>query len=412
MKSIFLTRLLTLAISLSVAFGLSRAASAGDHGRGTLGKDLLSFKTITDPRLEKINFEIIEKVQRIDFSNVPELKNLAAELMTPVLEMTTDAYKNPNQYPGDWREGGLLYGYTDLIPGAPTLIYPVALLPNDPRALNDGQLRQLLVHEALHRTLPNPLNGLENLVVTLTRIVLLYAEDRVISAAQTVLARYQNLEPRFSINVGKPVGAPKEGAATPRLDSVNAKDGLTPSDFSSLIDGLSLKVKNRIHLDFDSESKTVSRFTIALDSSKVDLAPYIFAPQNWESLTANGNANYKKWFIDGSVFYLIASGTLNIRITDSFNPNRNQYIRIDLSDLQPNPKLLQEKKRNFNISELDFYGGYKNKGYTSLRTESYGIYTIEQLRGAKTIQANALKRKVYEEIRKFFEAVEFDQPLY
>jgi hypothetical protein len=394
-------------------FGLLTTAVAGDHGRGTLGRDLLDFKPILDERVIKLNESILEKVNRLDLSDVPQLKDLSAELLTPILEMTEDAYKNPNQYPGDWREGGLLYGYTDLIPGAPTMIYPIALLPINQGGLSDVQLKQLLIHEALHRTLPVPLNGIESLVVSLTRIILLHAENRVASAAKTVLARFANLDPHFPIEVRLNMDKLKKPDATPRLDSVKNSDGFETTDIYKMIDGLTLKVKNRISLDFYSGKKMSSRFAIELDFSSVALAPYIYSPQNWESLHVyNGDGNYKKWYVDGSIYYLITDGQLKIKITDNFNPDRKQFITASLQDLKPDPKLLKGKTHKYKISEIDYYGGYKNRPYTSLRNEEYQIFSIDQLRATKNDQAEKLNTKIKEALTQFFESVDFERPTY
>lgn len=217
---------LTLAATLLALTAPSAFAEGGgmDDGKGTLGMDLMDFKEVTDDRLLKLNQKVIKRMRDLGVAALPELAKLTRELNVPILEMTEDVHRKASEDPGDWKVDGFLYGYTELRSGAPTLIYPIALQkPREPKkdedlrapqGLSDVQIQQLLLHEALHRTLPRPLNRIEELVVTLTRILLLYDVEQALENAKETIDSYRSFREKVYIYISPSVTeiiAPRNG---------------------------------------------------------------------------------------------------------------------------------------------------------------------------------------------------------
>lgn len=107
--------------------------------------------------------------------DLPELKWLAQEIeFSKYILVPRDVTLSANSRPGDYSIGTFLVASTDLQRGAPTKIYPRLF-----DQLSDSQLIQMVIHEGLHRALPEPMNGLESACDKITNILTQYSENSV-----------------------------------------------------------------------------------------------------------------------------------------------------------------------------------------------------------------------------------------
>jgi hypothetical protein len=75
----------------------------------------------------------------------------------------------PKRHPGDYLWAGELAASTDAFPGAPTRIYKNVI-----EDMSETQLVQMVIHEALHRSLSSPYNTYEPVVERITNILTQY----------------------------------------------------------------------------------------------------------------------------------------------------------------------------------------------------------------------------------------------
>ncbi len=122
--------------------------------------------------LEQLNLDVVKEV--------PELSKLKNEIKySKYILMPHDVAIEPNKNPGDYNLGGFLVASTDFMPGAPTRIYPRWI---NRTQLSTTQWVQVVIHEALHRALPSPMNQDEQTTERLTSIITQYNPNEVAQA--------------------------------------------------------------------------------------------------------------------------------------------------------------------------------------------------------------------------------------
>ncbi len=166
----------------AVALLLVPGAHAGpETGNGTGLGQLEGFEdyAVVSNKLQKAIAASTQLIKNFGLEtniNFPELRLWAQEVQfSRYILVRKDVTVSPNRSPGDYPIGTFLVASTELQRGAPTKIYP--RLIGD---LSDSQLVQMVLHEALHRALPEPMNGSESACEKITNIVTQYAPQTVI----------------------------------------------------------------------------------------------------------------------------------------------------------------------------------------------------------------------------------------
>jgi hypothetical protein len=117
-------------------------------------------------------------------ASFPELTYLTEEVQySRYLLIPQNITLAPNRAPGDYPIGTNLVASTELVRGAPTKIYPTLITQTQA----NSQLVQMVIHEALHRALPEPMNSYEPVVVKLTNIITQYRSSEAPKAVRDYL---------------------------------------------------------------------------------------------------------------------------------------------------------------------------------------------------------------------------------
>ncbi|MFN8370804.1 MAG: hypothetical protein U0T83_09310 [Bacteriovoracaceae bacterium] len=109
-------------------------------------------------------------------TDFPEFEELTNEIQfAKYILVDRDVEVSPNRSPGDYPVGGYLVASTETYRGAPTKIYPKLI-----GKLSSTQLVQMIIHEALHRTLPSPMNESEEIVNRVTNFLTQFTSSKVV----------------------------------------------------------------------------------------------------------------------------------------------------------------------------------------------------------------------------------------
>lgn len=184
-----------LAIMACIGLGQVSASAAGPStGNGTGQYQLEGFTPVESPRINKAIGQAIALIERLEVvanPKLPELAKLIEQIQfTQYIRVNKDIQIEPNRNPGDYHVGTFLVASTETRLGAPTKIYPALFRLGD--QLSDTQLQQMVIHEALHRALPAPMNSYEAAVVRLTALLTQDDPSKVAINIETYLIWVRN----------------------------------------------------------------------------------------------------------------------------------------------------------------------------------------------------------------------------
>lgn len=182
-------------ICLIVAF-ISLKVWGGQEGNGSGLAQLEGFRDYKaeSSKLRTAIKDALKMVANVDLESspgeFPELAYLSNEIQSSkYILVPYDVLVQPNRAPGDYPIGTYLVASTDTVRGAPTRIYPTLI-----KQLSPSQMVQMVIHEALHRALPKPLNGYETVVERITKIVTEYAPGTIGQNLRSYLSEVRNLK--------------------------------------------------------------------------------------------------------------------------------------------------------------------------------------------------------------------------
>ena len=170
MKGINCLKIFSLVLTLLLAtegFGGVR-----ELGNGSNFLVLEGFEEVKDEKgkLRKAILDAVKIAEKINLKNAPELLFLKEEIEgSRYIKIDREVYSEGNRNPGDYTYGSWLVATTEPYRGAPTKIYNNVI-----DRLSLSQLVQMVIHEALHRSLYAPVNTQEKIVERLTNIITQY----------------------------------------------------------------------------------------------------------------------------------------------------------------------------------------------------------------------------------------------
>lgn len=181
-----------LALSVLPTQALAQRSSVG-RGVGVDSARLEGFdgdKAQARKLREAINqaHALVAGLQLDTVSRFPELFFLANELVAgKYVKARQERELAPNRFPGDYGVAGGLVASTDLVRGAPTQIFAGF------QELSPAQMVQAVIHEALYRSLPEPMNQHESVVDRITGILTQNPDPRATLDSYFALLRDKKL---------------------------------------------------------------------------------------------------------------------------------------------------------------------------------------------------------------------------
>ena len=203
MKKILI--LLTAVCSISIAQKLPDIKKLDPvkferEGSGGKSGTFPGFTEVDSQKLERAIALALSLVQELNIESDYELKmlwNLENEISSSkYIKIKNQTAARANRFPGDYNWGGLLAASTKPYPGSPTYIYPGFLESNE---IDETQVAQMVIEEALHRTLPEPTNRYERVVKSITGIITTNSGDKT-NSLKAYLNKIKNLRLPWAVS--------------------------------------------------------------------------------------------------------------------------------------------------------------------------------------------------------------------
>ena len=142
------------------------------EGSGGMSGTFPGFTEVDSQKLEKAIELAVSLVRELNIGSDQDLSmiwNLENEIQsTKYIQIKNKTAAKANRFAGDYNWSGLLVASTKPFPGSATYIYPGFLDNNN---IDATQVAQMVIEEALHRSLPGPINRYEKIVKSITRII-------------------------------------------------------------------------------------------------------------------------------------------------------------------------------------------------------------------------------------------------
>ena len=149
------------------------------EGSGGKSGTFPGFTEVDSLKLEEAIELALNLVRELNIGSDYDLKmiwNLENEISSSrYIQIKSKTMARANRFAGDYNWSGFLVASTKPAPGSATYIYPGFLNNGN---VDSTQVAQMIIEEALHRSLPEPTNRYEKIVKSITRIISTNSGDK------------------------------------------------------------------------------------------------------------------------------------------------------------------------------------------------------------------------------------------